>query len=165
MEHQLDLTQSIIIPYLNFAFFLVALVFLFRKPLVAMAASRRNTYLEATRDAQKALEMAQEKFTEIKKRHDSLDAELAAFKSQSEANVREEAKKLVDDAERLSIQIREETKKIAQDAIFQARHELRQEITQAAVAEAAKKITANLGAGDKKAIIQTRINDLHNYHT
>ena len=163
LEHQIDLVQSIIVPYFNFALFIAAVVFLFRKPLIAMAQARRSSFVEASREAREALEQAQVKFNEMKIRHDALDAELAAFQSQSETNARDDAKKQIAEAERLSQQIKSETQKIAEEAIARARYELRQEMAQAAVKQAAVQIEANLGQNEKQSIIKSRITDLRGY--
>lgn len=163
MEHHLDIFNSVVIPYVNFAIFLAVFIFFFRKPLAAMALGRRTKYLDASKEAAKALEEAQRKFTEIKTKFDSLENELNTFKAQSEKLAADEAAKLVADGEKLAAQIVSETKKIAFEEINRARTELRHEIVMAAKAAAEQKIEASLNDSEKARILSGRLNDLRGF--
>lgn len=163
MEHHLDLVHGVLIPYFNFALFVGAFVLFFRKPLAAMAAGRRNQFLQASQEAAKSLELAQTKFKEIKTKFDAIDSELKTFQQQSESLAKEEAQRLVAEGEKVAAQIVAETKRLASDEINRARLELRQEIVQAARSEAEKKIESGLAAGDKSKIMSNRLSDLNSY--
>lgn len=163
MEHQLDLVYGVIIPYINFFIFVAALVFLFRKPLMAMAEARREKHLAASKEAASALERARAEFTAIKSKFDVLDAELSSFKAQSESVAKAEAQRLVAEGEKLSQQILAETKKLAGEEISRARRELRDEIVAAARRDAEEKIAKNLGETDKSKILASRISELGSY--
>lgn len=164
MEHHLDLVSAVAIPYFNFALFIVALVFFFRKPLTAMAMGRRSKFLDASKDAAQALTVAQQKFDEIKTKFDTIEAELASFKKESEALAHDEAKRLVAEGERIATQILGETKRLAVEEISRARSELRQEIVAAAKKAAEVKLESELSEADKARILASRAAELQKYH-
>lgn len=157
MEHHLDLFSAVGIPYFNFFVFLAAFVIFFRKPLVQMAAARREAYLAASKDAAQALESARKTFDEVKRRFDALDQELSDFRKQSEILAHDEAKRLLDDTERFMRQLKDETARLAKDAVERARIELREEVVKAAKSVAADRITKELDAAAKEKILKARI--------
>lgn len=163
-EHHLDLVNSIIIPYFNFGLFVFLLVIFFRKPIAAMAAARRNKFLDASKEAAQALTNAQSQFREMKSKFDALESELSSFKAESEHLASEEAKRLVAEGERIAAQILSETKRLATEEISRARFELRQEIVAAAKKAAESKLEAGLSESDKSRILSTRAQELKNYH-
>lgn len=159
MEHHLDLTSAVIIPYINFAIFLVAAIFLFRKPLSAMAATKRENYLRASKEAAAALEAAKRTFEDAKSRFDALDAELRSFALQSEQSAQEEARRLLDETEKFTRHLREETARLAIDAVERAKRELRQEIIIAAQQRAADRIQNDLDLATREKILKSKINE------
>lgn len=160
MEHSSDLTTSVIIPYFNFFLFVAAFCFFFGKPLKAMALSRRQKFLAASKEAAATLQSAQKQFKELKDRFDVIDGELEAFKRASENLAKEEAAKLIAEGERLSVQIALEIKSLAMEEIARARFELRQEIVLAAAKSAEQKIEQNLDVSEKARILAGRMVDL-----
>lgn len=163
-EHHLNPLHSIGIPYFNFALFVIVLVVFFRKPLAEMAAKRRGKFLDASKDAAQALKNAQAQFHDIKAKFDSIEAELASFKRESEALANDEAKRLVNEGERIATQILAETKRLAVEEINRARIELRQEIVAAAKMAAEAKLEAGLPDADKTRILNARSAELQSYH-
>ncbi len=157
MEHHLDFFSAVGIPYFNFFVFLGAFVLFFRKPLLQMAAERRETYLSASKDAAQALNSARKTFDEVKRRFDALDQELADFRRQSEVLAHDEAKRLLDETDRFTRQLKDETARLAKDAVERARIELREEVVKAAKALAADRITQELDAAAKEKILKARI--------
>jgi F0F1-type ATP synthase membrane subunit b/b' len=157
MEHQFDFMQAIGIPYFNFALFLVAFIVFFRKPLANMAKTRRDNFLAASKEASQALEKAKESFDEVKKRFDALEAELSSFKVQSEKSAQEEGRRSIEDAERVAKQIKEETNRLAGEALERAKHELRQEVVQAAKLIVEKRIASDLDQATREKIISAKI--------
>lgn len=159
MEHHLDFTNAIAIPYFNFAVFLIAFVVFFRKSLIKMAQSKRDTYLSASKEAAAALEQAKKTFDEVKSRFDSLETELQSFKKQSEQSANEDARRISEETERFAKQLKEETSRLAVDAVERARLELRHEVVAAARALAETKLATELDAAAKEKILKTRIAD------
>ena len=159
MEHHLDFTNAIAIPYFNFAVFLIAFVVFFRKPLIKMAQSKRDTYLKASKEAAASLQKAHATFDEVKTRFQSLDLELQSFKKQSEQAAKTEAQRIVEETERFARQIKEETSRLATDTIERARLELRHEVVEAAKKLAAHKIEKDLDAAAKDKILKSRISE------
>lgn len=159
MEHHLDFTSAVGIPYFNFIVFLVAFIVFFRKPLTKMAQGRRENYLAASKQAAMALEKARGTFDEVKARFDALDAELQSFKKQSEEAAHDEAKRIIEDTERFARQINEETNRLATDAIERARRELRHEMVLAAREYAAQRIESELDSGMKEKILKSKITE------
>ncbi|MCX6117911.1 MAG: hypothetical protein NT027_10235 [Proteobacteria bacterium] len=129
-----------------------------------MAQGRRDKYLNASKEAAKALEDAQAQFNEIKKKFDAIDSELKSFKQQSEAVAKDEAAKIIAEGERLGHQISLEAKRIAEEEIARAKFEMRQEIVKAALKSAENKIETSLGDADKAKLMTRRIGDLRAYH-
>lgn len=164
MEHHFDIFNAVVIPYINFAIFVIAFIVFFGKPLKAMALGRRTKYLDASKEAAKALASAQEQFDEIKRKFDSIEAELAGFKKESEALANDEAKRLVAEGERVAAQIMAETKRLAVEEINRARTELRQEIVAAAKKAAEAKLEAGLSDADKTRILASRSAELQGMH-
>jgi F0F1-type ATP synthase membrane subunit b/b' len=159
VEHHLDLTSAVIIPYINFAIFLIAAVFLFRKPLAAMSATKREAYLKSSQEAAVALEQAKQTFEDTKTRSDALDEELRAFSVQSEQSSQEEAKRLLEETEKFTRHLRDETARLAVDAVESARLELRHEIVMAARQRAAERIQNELDPASKEKILKSKINE------
>jgi F0F1-type ATP synthase membrane subunit b/b' len=159
LEHHLDLTSAVLIPYFNFAVFLAAAVYLFRKPLAAMAQSKRDNYLKASKAAAAALEEAKNTFAETKSRFDALEDELRSFAAQSEKAAHEESKRLLEDAEKFVRHLRDETSRLAVDAIDRARRELRHEIVLAAKQQAEEKIQKELDSSSKDKILKSKISE------
>ena len=157
MEHHLDFFSAVGIPYFNFFVFLAAFIALFRKPLLEMAAARRDAYLSSSKEAAKALEAARKTFDDVKKRFDALDQELADFRMQSETMARDEAKRILEETERFTRQLKDETARLAKDAVERARSELREEVVKAAKHLAAEKISKELDAAAKERILKSRI--------
>lgn len=163
-EHHLNLIDSVGIPYLNFAIFIIAFVVFFRKPLANMALGRREKFLNASKEAAQALASAEARFNEMKTKFDSLDAELNSFKKDSEALANDEAARLVAEGERIANQILNETKRLAVEEINRARTELRQEIVAAAKNAAEAKLESGIADADKARILSARTKDLQSYH-
>lgn len=157
MEHHLDFFSAVGIPYFNFFVFLAAFIFLFRKPLIQMAAARRDTYLSASKEANQALDASRKAFDEVKRRFDALEHELSEFRKQSEAVAHDEARRLVDDTERFARQLKDETARLATEAVERARQELREEVIKAAKALAGERISKELDAAAKEKILKARI--------
>lgn len=160
LEHHLDLWSSVAIPYFNFFVFLAAFLFFFRKTLGNMATNRRQQFLAASKEAQAALESAQKAFSEVKNRLSQLDADLDAFKAQSEASARAESTRLLEETAKLAEQIKSETSKLAETAIESAKLELRKEIVDAAKQRVAERITKDLDNSKKQAILQSKIKEV-----
>ena len=159
MEHHFDLTSAVVIPYINFAVFIAAFVFFFRKSLASLDKSRRVAFLSASKEAQASLDAALQVFSEVKARLDALDSELSAFREQSERAAHEEARRIAEETERFSKQLQEETKRIASEAIESARQELRHEVVQAARELAQKRIETELDVGARELILKSRMSD------
>jgi F0F1-type ATP synthase membrane subunit b/b' len=158
-EHTLNISSQVLLPYFNFFVFLAAFIYFFRKPLAAIAASRRDVYLSASKNAALALESARQTFDAVKKRLDALDSEMASFKKQSDASAQDEARKIAEDTERFVRQLEAETIRLAADAVATARQELRKEIVEAARDVAATKIETDLNAQTRETILKNRISD------
>jgi F0F1-type ATP synthase membrane subunit b/b' len=159
MEHHLDMTYGVLIPYINFFLFLAAFYFFFRKPLKAYALGRREKFLAQSKEATKKLEESQRKFHALQQKFNSLEAELKSFDLQNEARAKDEAMQLVVEGERLATQIRNEIKKLAEEEVARAKVELRAEIVAAAKAEATKDL-AGLSIQQKDTILRSRFAEL-----
>jgi F0F1-type ATP synthase membrane subunit b/b' len=159
VDHHLDFTNAVAIPYFNFFVFAAAFVFFFRKSLLKMATSRREAFLSASKEAAESLDSARKTFDEVKTRLDSLDQELASFRQQSDTAAHAEAKRISEETERFAKQIKEETARLAVEAIERARRELRHEVVAAAKSLAAERIEKNLDGAAKEKIFKARLVD------
>jgi F0F1-type ATP synthase membrane subunit b/b' len=159
MEHSFDFTNAVGIPYFNFIVFVALFLVFFRKTLSSMAASRRTNFLAASKEASAALETARIGFDDVKKRFDSLEAELKSFKQQSETAALQESKKLMEDTVRFINQLKDETNRLAGEAVLQARQQLRQDIVLQAKAEVAAKLQQDLDGQAKEKILKSRITE------
>jgi F0F1-type ATP synthase membrane subunit b/b' len=156
-QHTFDLTSAVLLPYFNFAVFLVAFIYFFRKPLQKLAQSRRDSYLSASREAAAALNNARQTFDTVQKRLDSLEGELQDFKKQSDKVANQEALKITEETERFVSQLGAETTRLAAEAIETARQELRREIVNAAKKMTEAKIETDLKMDAKEALLKNRI--------
>lgn len=157
-----DPWMGIIFPYVNFAIFLAAAIYFFRKPARAAAAKKRAAYEQLLAESKAAYDEAAQKLAEIKARQAGLDREIADLKSSAKAAADMEAAKIVSDAERLAEHLRQEARRIAQAEVEKARATLRQEIVDAVRESVTKKLKTELTGEAQLSLVKNRIGELKN---
>ncbi len=128
-----------------------------------MAETRREKFLQSSKDAAEALNKAKAEFAAIQAKFNTLEAELQEFKTNSESQAKQDAEKITQEGEKLANQISSETKRIATEEIAKARYLLREELMSAAKKKAEQTILETLNESEKNRILSARVTDLKNY--
>lgn len=164
MEH-VDPWMGIIFPYANFAIFLAAAVYFFRKPLKAAAAKKKEEFEKAAQEAQAARAVAEAKLHELKVKQEALAQEIADMLAVSQQTSEAEAAKIIADAEHIAANLREEAKRVAAAEIDKARQVLRSEIVRAVHEAVVTQIRDEVTPDQQRSLLQRRIEELKNLHT
>lgn len=161
-EEHVDTMMGIVFPYINFAIFLAAAIFFFRKPARAAAAKKREAYDKLLAESKAAYQEAAAKLAEMKARHAGLDKEIQDLRNTAKVAADMEAAKIVGDAERLAEHFRQEARRIAAAEVEKARAALRKEIVDSVHESVAAKLKTELDANAHLSLVRTRIGDLKN---
>lgn len=159
-EEHVDPWLGIIFPYINFAIFLAAAIFFFRKPARAAAAKKREAYEKLLAESKAAHEQAAKKLAEIQARHAGLDREIADLKATAKTTADMEASKIIGDAERVAEHLRNEAKRIAAAEVERARAALRQEIVESVRDAVTQKLKTELNTEAHLSLVKNRIGEL-----
>ena len=163
MEH-LDLFKGVFLPYANFFIFLALAIFYMRKPLKAMAEKRRAKFDAALKLAQEAKDIAESKNRELSARLAKLDQEVAEIRRLTNDTAQFEAKRIVDEANRLANHLKLEAQRLANAEVDRARSDLRREIVAAVKAGVEEKIRTDFGKEAQVKLAKTRITQLGSVH-
>jgi F0F1-type ATP synthase membrane subunit b/b' len=164
VEH-VDTLMGVVLPYANFLIFLGLAIYFFRKPAAAAAAKRREDYLRLVNEAKKANDAAQAKLAELTRRQSQLDHEVREIQNLSKISAETEAKKIIEDAERLAVHLKAEAKRIADAEVEKAKAALRDEIIRTVHANVVDKVKNEMTADAQKSLVQRRIADLKSIPT
>ena len=159
MEH-VNLITGIIIPYFNFALFLVLCVVFFRKPLAALALNRRKEFELAIQEATKVKDEALRKNQELTARLRRLGDEVEAIKSGVALAAEKDAQRMVAEAESLAKNLIEDARRMADAEVDRAKHALKSEIVTQVREAVINKIKHDLKPADHAAMIQKKLGNL-----
>ena len=151
---------GVILPYVNFAVFLAAAIYFFRKPARAAAAQARDRFVKMMGEARQAKESAEARLAELTRRQQGLDREVSELRAQSKASAEQEAARMVADAARLGEHLKVEAQRIAQAEVEKARNELRMQIVAAVQEGVAKRLRTDLDSPAQQQLAKSRIDEL-----
>jgi F0F1-type ATP synthase membrane subunit b/b' len=152
--------MEVILPYANFFLFLAAAIYFFRKPAKNAALKRRQDFEKILAEASAARAAAEARLQELQARMSRLDAEIADIKSMSKQAGELEAKRIVQDAERLSTHLKEEAKRVAAAEVENARKALRNEIVAAVSTTVSGKIRSDLTPERQISLVKRQVGEL-----
>ncbi len=155
-----DMLMEVILPYANFFLFLAAAIYFFRKPAKNAALKRRQDFEKILAEASAARAAAEARLQELQARMSRLDAEIADIKSMSKQAGELEAKRIVQDAERLSTHLKEEAKRVAAAEVENARKALRNEIVAAVSTTVSGKIRSDLTPERQISLVKRQVGEL-----
>lgn len=156
MEH-INWTTGFLFPYINFAIFLFLLIKFAKNPAISAFAKRRENFLKLLDEANKAKKEAEEKNIELKMRLDSLESEVEQIKHRAQQEAMNEARQLVEDAQKLAEHIKLEAQRIAQNELKQAKSDIQNEIVRTVKENVLNKIKTDLSENDQSQIVSRRI--------
>jgi F-type H+-transporting ATPase subunit b len=140
--------------FFNFAVWLLALVFLLRKPVAEFLRNRRATVIEGMEEAKRVKEEAEAKYREYSERIENLDAELERLRDEMRRAGMEERERIVAEAARKGDKMREEARFLIDQQMKQLRDDLTREAIEAAVRAAQELLEKGTGAADQERLAQ-----------
>lgn len=143
-SHAFDPKSGFYIPTFNFIVFAIAAYWVFRKPLKKAMVSRKAKYLGLREDTEKLLKEAEGKLSEINKKYDSLDSDMADIVARAKATGEVEARRIIEEAHATANHIRRETERIIAHEMQTAKADLQKEIVKLAADAVQKKIETEL---------------------
>jgi len=157
---QLDTFMGIIVPYANFALFIILAVVFFRSPARAAAKKKREAFEAQMREASRVKQEAEAKLLELQTRMNNMDREVAEMMDTAKKSAAIEADKIVSDAERLAQHLQSEAVRVANAEAEKARATLRDEIIAEAMVQVTKKLQSELSEKDHGALVKSRLGKL-----
>lgn len=164
MEH-VDPWMGIIFPYANFAIFIAAAIYFFKKPLKTAANKKREDFEKLAAEAQAARAAAEAKLAELQLRQSALVKEISDMLAVSKQTSEAEAVKIVADAEHIAANLREEAKRVAAAEVEKARHLLRSEVVHAVHNSVVARIRNDVTSDQQRSLVHRRIDELKTLHT
>lgn len=156
MEHFNWLT-GFVFPYINFAIFLFLLIKFAKNPAISAFSKRRENFMKLVEEAHKAKKEAEEKNVELKTRLASLEQEVATMRDKAQKEAQNEARQMIEDAQKLAEHIKVEANRIAQTELKKAKDDLQMEIVQSVKNSVLAKIRSELTDSEQSAVVDRRV--------
>jgi F0F1-type ATP synthase membrane subunit b/b' len=163
LEH-IDPWMGIIFPYANFAIFLFAAVYFFKKPLRNAANKKKEDFEKLAAEASAAKNLAEAKLAELKAKQEALSTEIEELLSVSKQTSQSEAAKIIADAEHIAVNIRQEAKRVAAAEVEKAKQLLRNEVVASVQEMVLAKIRQEMSPDLQKSLVRQRINEMTILH-
>ncbi len=157
---QVDLLKSVILPYLNFFFFLGLAIYFFRKPLNNMARAKHDKFVFAADEARKLMEETEKLHQNLEMKAATLAQEIEGIKAKSREAAEIEAKEIIENAKAIAEHLKKEARFIADAAVEQAKQELRREIVTLAKESVVKKIHEEMDSAGHKTFLKKQVKEL-----
>lgn len=120
--------KTTVIPYINFIIFLVMLIYFMRKPIAAMFADRRESFLAFSKSAEKKKKEAENINKKLTSQFSELEAHLASIKEKAIQDAEMRSKEMVAQAEKMAANIKTEAEKISDAEVIAAKQIIQDEI-------------------------------------
>lgn len=137
---------------LNFVLFAALLWFLLRKKVPAYFKERAANFNMALAKAEKARLEAEAQKREIEQRLKTLQASADQSVAQAKAEAEELRKKILREAEELSVRMKEDARRTAEIELQRAKTELREEVLAQAVTAAKQILSEKIAETDQKRL-------------
>jgi len=137
---------------INFVILAVILVRQARRPIHDHIVRRSDTVREQLEKSEKARKEAEARASELDARLQALTGEIDAMKVQAAADVKEEAARLVANAEAMANRMKTDADKLLRDEVARARVQMRQEVIGLAIDLAARMLSEKVNQDDQRRL-------------
>ena len=159
MEEQSQLT-TVVFPFVNFALFLVALIYFARGPVRKVAKDQQEQYLKLIKESQTAKAGAEKAYAEVERRSENFNAEIEKLRRDRLRQADEDAKAIIESAERLAAHMTMEAQRLIEFEINSARRALREELVTIAVNKVSERISSQLNHDAHLRLVEKSIGDV-----
>jgi len=132
---------SVFWPYFQFAVFIVAIVYFAKKPIENMLAGRREELRSRLSEAHEAVELANRKLLEYKKKISALQGEIEQFRTQQLQDAKIESARILEEARKASENLLKDSERTAKELIAQSQEKIKKELFSIALSEFEKRLT------------------------
>jgi F-type H+-transporting ATPase subunit b len=146
--------------FLNLAIFIVAALYVLRKPISAALATRRESIRQELVAAQTEREQALARVAEAEDLLSRVDEHVAAIRKQAQQEAKSEKERLAAAAVSEIQKLKQQAQREMESADKLARKELRQFLAQRSVELARESVRGQMGPEDDKLLIKENIGDL-----
>ena len=153
MQLDLPTLKTLGAGFINLGIFTTIVYKAGKKPFVEFVSARSTTLKEQIQDAKAQLDTARSQYSEFKARLDSIDAEVAALRSQNAQDVSAVAQRIRENSSQQALQIVAEAKLSRDAAVAAAKARLAVEVGQQIIERAESLIQSRI-TGDEKAKIR-----------
>ena len=157
---QFDWIKGFVLPYTNFAIFLLLAFKFFKAPLGNILSAKRTDFEEVLKEANKLKLEAEEQSKQLQVRLDRLDEEVEDIRKKAQVQADSEAKEIVKSAEELAEHIRQEAVRMAEAEIKRARQTLQTEILTEVRKNVEAKIRQDVDESKNKDIVNLKMKSL-----
>lgn len=133
---------SVFWPYFQFVVFVIALVWLARKPIHSFLESKRMEFRTKLSEAHEALVLAERKIKQYEAQLDSLTQQVQTIQDQYKQNTEIEQKRILDDANAMAEALINDAKRAAMELISKTQNELKQEMMTLVLKEFENKLSS-----------------------
>lgn len=155
-----DPFMGILVPYINFAIFIGAAIYFFRKPARAAAEKKREQFELERAEAQKAKLDAEQALFQLESRLGSIQAEIEDIRHTAKRGAEMEAERIVASARELAGHLQQEAERIAANEVEKARQSLRDEVIAQVKSSVTQRLRNDLSEGDQSRLVESRIGKL-----
>jgi F-type H+-transporting ATPase subunit b len=155
-----DWIRGFIVPYINFAIFIVLGFFFFRKPLSQFAKNRRADFEKDMHAAQHAKNEALATLAKIDERLASLQAEMETIRQNSIDEAERESARIISDAQKQANFLIEEAKMIVDGEALKARSDILSSVLSKVRTQVEEKLINELKVPQQKVIFQSQLSKL-----
>ena len=159
-----NFVMGVVAPYFNFFLFLLVLVYFSRKPLAALALSKKEAFDIGAREATELFARAQTELKETKDRLSQLDEEIAKMKKDARSEAIEEERRQEKESKEAVERVKMDAKRAVASEELRAQEELRREVFLLVRRAVEDKVTATFSEEKQKQLISKRVEELNNQY-
>ena len=152
----IDITK-ILLHLLNFVILAVGLTFLLYKPILKFIKKRQEDIKSNIEKGETMQAEAEQKRQEYQEKLDAVDEEVSAIKKAAEADARDLAKEIIDQANADAVNIKEKAKVDAQEIQKQALADAKEQIADAVISLTEELVDREISREDNERIIDNSL--------
>ena len=156
----MDFVKSVVLPYINFAIFLVLLIKFGKKPLAQALGARKDAFLASSSQAKQLHDEAKLLNEKLQSRLDNLSSELSEIAETIINTAKSESDRIISEAERLSLAIKTEAELLIQSELAQAEQKIHNDLVAQAAKAVEEKLKSGLAAEANSALVTSGINKI-----
>ena len=159
-----NIFTSVIAPYINFFLFLGILVYFSRKPLAALALSKKEAFDNGASEATQRLQKAQAEHKDTTTRLAQLDAEVHQMIENAKAEADAERARQEREGEEAVKRIMADADRVVASELLRAQTELRREVFHLVRSAVTTQVGEELTQSDQRQIVSRRVSELEDQY-